>query len=259
MTTIVRSVAFGRHGQSEQNLIKPEKQVVTHEQLSQFKSRDTGDHRLTDRGVREARALGELLRTLNLQFDLLVTSSFVRAQETLLETGLSGAVEISPLLDERFSGAHEPLLKSEVEEFYPTAEQDRKNKETRWRPENGESMRDVLTRVLLCIVHLNELTKGNGDIFIVAHSRVIASYMWWAEQLEDHEVPSAADASSGDKKIANGQVLQYGWAGESLRPTYKRSFVPGSPVDLQWVPLPPSSRFQVRDLRAMVDRYPRIL
>ncbi len=259
MPQIIRTITFVRHGQSEQNLIKPDKHPVTPEQLRLFRERETGDHRLTKQGVAEARRLGEMLRSLKLTFDLLVTSSYVRAQETLLEAGLEGSIEVSPLLDERYSGEHEPLRHSEALERFPSADRDRRRKETRWRPENGESMRDVLTRTLLFMGQLHELEGGNGNVLIVSHSRVIASYMWWAEQLEDGQVPGAADGSGGGIVVANGEVTQYGWAKNSLRPTHKRSFLSGQLQSLDWQPLPTSPRFSPADLRRMVEAYPRIL
>lgn len=259
MVNIKRSITFGRHGESEQNIIKPEKVKLDESQLQLFRERDTGDHRLTNRGRNEGQAMGAILKQLNMGFNLLVTSSFTRAMETLLETGLSGQIEISPLLDERFTGELENLLKSEAKKLYPNAGRDRRRKETRWRPQNGESMRDVQTRTLVFMEQLKSLPGGNGHVFITTHSRVIASYMQWAEQLENHQVPGAAGAEGEGVEIANGQIIQYGWTGESLRPTHKRSFVPGGDIDLEWKQLPRDARFTVEDIRRMVESYPRIL
>lgn len=258
MVTMLRTITLGRHGQSDQNVIKQGKVEITDTQLRLFRERDTGDHRLTKEGVEDGRKMGKILRELGTHFTLLVTSTFPRAMETLLETGFEGPVEVSPLFDERYTGELETLRNSEKKVRFPTAGDDRRRKETRWRPPNGESMRDSLVRTLIGMDHVFTLMGYEGDALIITHSRIIASYMWWAEQLEDDEVPGEADGGGG-RKIVNGQVIQYGWAWESLRPTHRRSFVPGEPIDLEWKPLPKNSRFTLKDLRQMVEKYPRIL
>lgn len=256
-TTIVRSFTFARHGQSEQNVIRPGKVPLSLEQIERFRSRDSGDHRLTAQGVEDGRNLGQLLRTLDIPFTLLAVSTFVRTQETLLATGLDGRIEVSPLIDERHSGVFETLLWSEAAMRYPTIAEDRQSKETRWRPQNGESLRDVLTRVLLFSEHLRRIEGGDQHVLIISHSRVMAAYMWWAEQLEDHEVPGVP--SHERSEIQNGQVVQYGWAHDALRPTHKRVFALGKPIDRTWHALRPRGRYTLHDLRQVVNKYPTIL
>jgi broad specificity phosphatase PhoE len=259
---IKRSVTWCRHGESEQYLLKYEKVGSDADQLAQFKLRDTGNHRLTLLGVGQGEQAGKILRSVGSNFSLLVTSTYVRAIETLLATGFEGAVEVTPLLDERSVGDLETVLSSEFYRLYPDADSASRYKETRWRPPNGESMRDVLVRVLLFVEHLKTLDGGDGHVLCITHSRVMASYMWWAEQLENHEVPGTANtADDVHRNITNGQIIQYGWEDgrRSLRPTHVRYFAPTQDIDLEWRPLPLDAKFTVSDLRRMVDRYSRII
>ena len=256
MTNMIKTVTFGRHGESEQNIVNNESFKITTDQADLFSKRDSGDHRLTDKGINDGRVMGEIIRKVDASFDLLVVSSFIRTMETLLATGLDGRVEISALLDERYLGELDLLLTPEIRESYPTTKGDRARSETRWRSPNGESMRDVLTRVLVFMEHLKAI--GSSHPFIVAHSRVIGSYIWWAEQLEDSEVPSSAYMTNNPNVVVNGQVIQYGWSKESLHPTHKRSFVPGKELDLEWKPLAPDARFSMTQLRQLVDNHSRI-
>lgn len=259
--SLIRTVTFGRHGQSEQNVIKPGQVPLGDTLLAQFRKRHTGDHRLSTQGINDGKQLGNLLRSLGTDFTLFGTSSYIRTMETLLATGLvepNTPVEVSPLIDERYTGVHETLTHDEANARYPGVEAERRQSETRWKPEDGESMREVLVRTLLFMNQLHTLPGGNRHPLIIAHSRVMASYMWWAEQLEDAEVPGLSTQENG-LTIANGQILQYGWEAETLRPSHKRSLAPGQTINLTWQPLLRGTRFTANDLKRMVEAQPPLL
>ena len=60
-----------------------------------------GDRPLTEVGIHKTRAIAKRLRSLNLEFDLILTSPLVRAQQTahlLQAEGLGDRLEVSPTL-----------------------------------------------------------------------------------------------------------------------------------------------------------------
>lgn len=259
---MLKTMTWIRHGQSDVNVIRAEHATLTKGQIEQFRNRNTGNHRLTQKGRMQARQIGELIRSLGFAFDMVVSATYIRAIETLIESQVwNGSVELSPLLDERSNGVQDYLLHDELLAAYPKTGSDRDQHVARWRPPNGENMRDVLIRVLLFTqIMLPKLEGGNGNVLLFAHSRVISTYMWWALQLGDDEIPGSTTSGKLTEKLRNGEMVQFGWAADTLRPTHYRRFRADQQPDMQWKLIERNvTGYSLADLRHLVDAFEPIM
>ena len=171
-----RRLVLVRHGQSEWNL----------------KNLFTGwkDPDLTERGVAEARAAGELLKREGLTFDVAFTSKLKRAQRTcqlLLEAlGQKGLETIEDkALNERDYGELTGLNKDDARKTWG------EQKVLMWRrsyevpPPGGESLRDTVARTLPYI--LPRVLNGE-TVLVAAHGNSLRALIMTLERLTPDEL-----------------------------------------------------------------------
>ena len=135
-----------RHGQSDWNL----------------KNLFTGwkDPDLTPLGIAEAKAAGQKLKALGLQFDIAYTSDLRRAQHTLelilAELGQTGLKTIKNLaLNERDYGELTGLDKDEARKKWGEEQVHIWRRSFDVPPPGGESLKDTAARVLpLSLIHI---------------------------------------------------------------------------------------------------------
>lgn len=169
-----------RHGESEWNAL----------------GKWTGwtDVSITEEGARLSRELGQKLQ--NTHFDIVYDSKLKRTKETL-DAVLEGANRTdverheSDAINERDYGVYTGMLKEEVraeigEEAYLALRRG-------WdRPiDNGESLKDVYTRVLPFYLEriVPELQAGK-NIVIVGHGNSLRALLKYVEDISDEDISS---------------------------------------------------------------------
>jgi len=177
-----RLLVLVRHGQSDWNL----------------KNLFTGwkDPDLTDKGQAEAKAAGQRLKALGLNFDIAFTSDLTRAQHTcrliLNELGQSDLTTIrEQALNERDYGDLSGLNKDDARAKWG------KEQVHVWRrsydvpPPNGESLKDTVARVLpyYCQEILPRVLNGER-VIVAAHGNSLRALVMVLDRLTPDTIPS---------------------------------------------------------------------
>jgi 2,3-bisphosphoglycerate-dependent phosphoglycerate mutase len=188
-----RLLVLVRHGQSEWNL----------------KNLFTGwkDPALTELGVEEARAAGQVLKAKGISFDRGYSSNLARARNTLkiilTEIGQPDIPALaSEALNERDYGELTGLDKDEARRKWGDAQVRLWRRSYDVRPPNGESLKDTVARALpfYCEEILPRLLRGEC-ILIVAHGNSLRALLIVLDQLTPQGV--------AETELATGTVLLY--------------------------------------------------
>ncbi|TDC79019.1 histidine phosphatase family protein [Streptomyces hainanensis] len=197
-----------RHGQSVENALGAGLGPGSH-----------GDA-LTDLGRRQAVSCGGWLRSLGLGRLTLHTSPARRARETARLLGLGVPETVSPALSERswgrwFEGVSDRDSPDRLAEARRAAGRDPWD----WRPEEGESLRDVRARVT---AWLSE-RQGRGAVVGVTHGEALLAARA-AVEVRWRAWPLPLPGGGSTHSPPNGAALLYPWT-PGLAPT-RRGFLP---------------------------------
>ena len=177
-----RLLVLVRHGQSDWNL----------------KNLFTGwkDPALTPLGIEEARAAGQHMKKMGLQFDTAFTSNLVRAQDTLRlimgEIGQAGiATQKDEALNERDYGDLSGLNKDEARVRWGEDQVHIWRRSYDVPPPGGESLKDTVARALpfYCQQILPRVLRGERTI-VAAHGNSLRALMMVLDQLTPQTIPS---------------------------------------------------------------------
>ncbi|MCG2883112.1 MAG: 2,3-bisphosphoglycerate-dependent phosphoglycerate mutase [Candidatus Nanopusillus sp.] len=194
------------------------------ESLWNKENRFTGwvDVPLTDKGREQAKRAGEILKSLNIKFDIAYTSLLSRAIETLeiiIKTlGYNIPVIKDISLNERHYGDLQGLNKDKVAEIYGKEQVRLWRRSLRVRPPNGESLEDTQKRT---IPFFERAIKGdlelNKNVLVVAHGNSLRSIVSYIENLNEEQilnleiepaVPILYDYDINSKKFYNKRILK---------------------------------------------------
>ncbi|MCG2868941.1 MAG: 2,3-bisphosphoglycerate-dependent phosphoglycerate mutase [Candidatus Nanopusillus acidilobi] len=194
------------------------------ESLWNKENRFTGwvDVPLTDEGREQAKKAGEILKSLNIKFDIAYTSLLSRAIETLeiiIKTlGYNIPVIKDISLNERHYGDLQGLNKDKVAEIYGKEQVRLWRRSLRVRPPNGESLEDTQKRT---IPFFERAIKGdlelNKNVLVVAHGNSLRSIVSYIENLNEEQilnleiepaVPILYDYDINSKKFYNKRILK---------------------------------------------------
>ena len=188
-----RLLVLVRHGQSEWNL----------------QNLFTGwkDPGLTEKGVAEAKAAGQRLKALGLQFDVGFTSSLSRAQRTLdlilAELG-QGNLPITrdSALNERDYGDLSGLNKDDARKKWGEEQVHIWRRSYDIAPPGGESLRDTLARTLPYYVQniLPRVLRGERAI-VAAHGNSLRALVMVLDRLSPEQILK--------RELATGVPLVY--------------------------------------------------
>ncbi|AMD29776.1 phosphoglyceromutase [Candidatus Nanopusillus acidilobi] len=194
------------------------------ESLWNKENRFTGwvDVPLTDEGREQAKRAGEILKSLNIKFDIAYTSLLSRAIETLeiiikiLGYNIPVIKDIS--LNERHYGDLQGLNKDKVAEIYGKEQVRLWRRSLKVRPPNGESLEDTQKRT---IPFFERAIKGdlelNKNVLVVAHGNSLRSIVSYIENLNEEQilnleiepaVPILYDYDINSKKFYNKRILK---------------------------------------------------
>ncbi|MFZ8856554.1 MAG: 2,3-bisphosphoglycerate-dependent phosphoglycerate mutase [Candidatus Nanopusillus sp.] len=194
------------------------------ESLWNKENRFTGwvDVPLTDNGREQAKKVGEILKSLNIKFDIAYTSLLSRAIETLeiiIKTlGYNIPVIKDISLNERHYGDLQGLNKDKVAEIYGKEQVKLWRRSLKARPPNGESLEDTQKRT---IPFFERAIKGdlelNKNVLVVAHGNSLRSIISYIENLNEEQildlevepaVPTLYDYDINNKKFYNKRILK---------------------------------------------------
>ncbi|PVU70003.1 2,3-bisphosphoglycerate-dependent phosphoglycerate mutase [Candidatus Nanobsidianus stetteri] len=194
------------------------------ESLWNKENRFTGwvDVPLTDEGREQAKKAGEILKSLNIKFDIAYTSLLSRAIETLeiiIRTlGYNIPVIKDVSLNERHYGDLQGLNKDKVAEIYGKEQVKLWRRSLKVRPPNGESLEDTQKRT---IPFFERAIKGdlelNKNVLVVAHGNSLRSIVSYIENLNEEQilnleiepaVPILYDYNINSKKFYNKRILK---------------------------------------------------
>ncbi|EOD42343.1 Phosphoglycerate mutase 1 [Candidatus Nanobsidianus stetteri] len=194
------------------------------ESLWNKENRFTGwvDVPLTDEGREQAKKAGEILKSLDIKFDIAYTSLLSRAIETLeiiirtLGYNIPVIKDIS--LNERHYGDLQGLNKDKVSEIYGKEQVKLWRRSLKVRPPNGESLEDTQKRT---IPFFERAIKGdlelNKNVLVVAHGNSLRSIVSYIENLNEEQilnleiepaVPILYDYDIYNKKFYNKRILK---------------------------------------------------
>ena len=194
------------------------------ESLWNKENRFTGwvDVPLTDEGREQAKKAGEILKSLNIKFDIAYTSLLSRAIETLeiiirtLGYNIPVIKDIS--LNERHYGDLQGLNKDKVGEIYGKEQVRLWRRSLKVRPPNGESLEDTQKRT---IPFFERAIKGdlelNKNVLVVAHGNSLRSIVSYIENLNEEQIlnleiepatPILYDYDINNKKFYNKRILK---------------------------------------------------
>ena len=194
------------------------------ESLWNKENRFTGwvDVPLTDTGREQAKRAGEILKSLNIKFDIAYTSLLSRAIETLeiiIKTlGYNIPVIKDISLNERHYGDLQGLNKDKVAEIYGKEQVKLWRRSLKVRPPNGESLEDTQKRT---IPFFERAIKGdlelNKNVLVVAHGNSLRSIVSYIENLNEEQIlnleiepatPILYDYDINNKKFYNKRILK---------------------------------------------------
>ena len=194
------------------------------ESLWNKENRFTGwvDVPLTDDGREQAKKAGEILKNLNIKFDIAYTSLLSRSIETLeiiiktLGDNIPVIKDIS--LNERHYGDLQGLNKDKVAEIYGKEQVKLWRRSLKVRPPNGESLEDTQKRTL---PFFERAIKGdlelNKNVLVVAHGNSLRSIVSYIENLNEEQIlnleiepatPILYDYDINNKKFYNKRILK---------------------------------------------------
>lgn len=177
-----RLLVLVRHGQSDWNL----------------KNLFTGwkDPDLTDKGQAEAKAAGQRLKALGLNFDIAFTSALTRAQHTckliLNELGQNDLKTIrEQALNERDYGDLSGLNKDDARAKWGEEQVHVWRRSYDVPPPNGESLKDTVARVLpyYCQEILPRVLNGER-VIVAAHGNSLRALVMVLDRLTPETIPS---------------------------------------------------------------------
>ena len=197
-----------RHGQSDWNL----------------KNLFTGwrDPDMTPQGIEEAKAAGQRLARLGLQFDQAFTSDLVRAQHTLqlalAELGQSSlATTANQALNERDYGDLSGLNKDDARKKWGEEQVHLWRRSYDIAPPGGESLRDTVARVLpYYCKHILPAVLSGKRVLVAAHGNSLRALVMVLDGLTPATIPTIELATgvplvyrlNADSTVASKLVLE---------------------------------------------------
>ncbi|GAA3386859.1 histidine phosphatase family protein [Cryptosporangium minutisporangium] len=210
-----------RHGQSLSNEILIAANQAGVSEVTGLPARDA-DVDLSERGEREAAAVGRWAQALKTPPDLVISSPYLRARRTAeaAVTALAAAGRAPDfLLDDRVRDREIGILtlmpEAAVKATYP--EEYARRDATGflyYRPPGGEAHTDMAIRLRSFLADLSEVATGRR-VLVVAHDSVVVMLRYIIEGLVEADV--AAIAASGG--IRNASVTRWERQGSRLRLT----------------------------------------
>lgn len=267
-----RDLVFIRHGESEANVVqKTDDHGINPEIARAIMARPDWQHRLSPRGVEQAKTAKQWLEA-NLgglaSFDTIYVSPFVRTRETAYYLGgdeLDGWITDDRLV-ERSWGIYGKHSRRQQEELFPLTFSEKRVNPWYSSLDGGESQPMVSLR-FRDIQGTWHREQAMSRVAVVCHGDFMNNARYNIERM----LPEEWEAVDRNPALAfrNCMILQYSMVNpfdpDDVRQklNWRRYINPiepeTSPYDGQWVKLPSRRLFTGADLKAQIEKFPRLL
>eukprot|EP00736_Rhodelphis_marinus_P006425 Rmarinus@m.26409 len=201
-----------RHGESEGNYAWQRSKAGDHSLYSgEFLTRHSSLWRLTDVGIRQARAAGDWLKNncSDIKFDRYYCSEYLRAMETAAVMDLPDAKWFTEVqLRERDWGQYDLASQELRDSLFADEEKRRARDSLFFAPAGGESLAHVCTRVDSVLNFLN-LHCANMRVIMVCHGELMWGFRLRFERLTGLQYRELQQLARVEDRIHNGQILWY--------------------------------------------------
>lgn len=200
-----------RHGQSEGNAaVHLSRQGDDSAFTEEFLSRHSGEWRLTDLGIKQAKAAGAWIHAhIGPMFDRYYVSDYIRARETAAHLGLPEATWYREFfLRERDQGELDVVSGAVRRARYAESLGRRGVQPFYWKPPNGESLADVCLRIDRVIQTLHR-ECADKRVIIVSHGEAMWALRTRLERISQEEWKRLEGSKDPADRINNGQVIHY--------------------------------------------------
>ena len=177
-----------RHGQSEAN-------IIIHAAMNGDTSYYEGGRmeaadsvwRLTSKGVRQAKTIGEFINVVQPSFDRYIVSPYVRTLETAANMKLNGALwEKDRTVRERSWGEINAVPQDSIRDRYELNLLFKQIDPLYWRPSSGESIAELAEiRVHNMLTRLKEKSTSNDSVIVVSHGEFMSACRLVIEEIDD--------------------------------------------------------------------------
>lgn len=201
-----------RHGQSLGNLAKRLSERFDNSLLIQLKGTHTAQWPLTLDGVKQAQQAGLYINQIfeedSLHLDRAYVSSFARAMQTASHLGIPAAEWIQdPRITERDWGGFDNLTDEERLEKFGDALRMQEVEPFFWAPPNGESIQQLMLRVLNFIGSLYR--AGVENVVVVCHGEVMKAFRIALTYMTPVEYAEMEFSKDPLRRIHNCQIDHY--------------------------------------------------
>lgn len=205
-----------RHGESEGNRFNSDSKKAAgrkYAHLDQaFRERHSSTWHLTDRGIRQAKFAGRVLRGTFSDpphIDRFYTSDYVRAYETAAYLGFDHAEwRRTSLLIERDWGELEGLPNEERMRRFADAMARHEREGMYWRPPGGDRL-ITLAHSLFWMLDTLHRECADKRVVMVCHGEVMHMFRILIERVPPEEYPSWYAPDALDWNIPNGGIMHY--------------------------------------------------
>lgn len=213
--TLPRDLVLVRHGESEGNLAlrrsyEGDDSLYTEE----FRYIPSTLWQLTAKGQQEIHKTGQWIKEhISQKFDVYMVSNTLRTYASAAHLDIADAKwEASPYLMERDWGelANRPV--SERQDYFSNALKSRPYDTLSWRPPNGESLLDVIsrgTRIVLDSLHRKQKENRCERAILVCHGEMMWTFRYLIERMPLDRWYELERSDEDTDKIHNGQVIHY--------------------------------------------------
>lgn len=213
--TLPIDLVLVRHGESEGN-VALKRSYAGDDSLytEQFRHIPSTLWQLTSKGQQEMQITGQWIKDHVLpSFDIYMVSNTLRTYESAAFMALENAKwEPSPYLMERDWGELATKPVSERQELFANALKSRPYDTLSWRPPNGESLLDVIsrgTRIVLDSLHRKQEEKNCKSAILVCHGEMMWTFRYLIERMPLDKWYDLEHSGNPQDRIHNGQVLHY--------------------------------------------------
>jgi broad specificity phosphatase PhoE len=257
-----------RHGQSEGNAAKraSEDDDQCFSYTEEFLGRHSREFRLTDLGIRQARAAGGWLRAnVPMPLDRFYVSDYIRAKETAVHLELANALwRVEFHLRERDHALMDNIPPAETATRFPREHEEHERDPFLAYPAGGgESFALHCFRMKATMLEHWARECSDKRVIAVCHGHVMRALQVELESLDHDDFIRLNKSKRPEDRIRNCQVLWYSRRDPETQKLHDavvavRSASPSENRDFGWRRIV-RRKFTNEDLRAEVERYPRYM
>lgn len=261
-------IVLVRHGESEGNVASRHSRAGDHSLFTDdFKKRHSSSYRLTDKGIKQAKAAGQWIKK-NFKrpyFDRYLTSEYTRAMETAGYLDLPEANwQIDFFLREREWGDLDAMSHGERDLLYSDYMKKREAEPFYWIPPNGESFASLCSNRIKWVLDTLAREYPDKRAMIVCHGEVMWAFRILIERIRQNDFIKYYQSDEPFCRMVNCQIIHYSRKDPKTGKisnyiNWMRTIDPAGKefeTDWQWTS---GRRYSSKDLLGMVKKNKRMI